>query len=432
MVKNIVSWGLKKLGFDAASEWLDSFSIVDSIKGMFRTMFDGVFSFLGMLLGSGIDLAVSIWDFVKGLPGKVWGWLKKTVFGWFGIKSEDEEIKGEVAAADKPAKGWLSTLIGTALDAVIGFFKDIFNIDWGATFTKLISKVPGGAKIIEFFGIGGAGDPAKAKQAALDAKAAADAELAGTQSEIARLQGQMPGEADTTNIDLRAAKRIKAEKEDAKSDIEKIKAELTEMEEELRQSELFIKTGGKEGKDTVWNMGSDVEGEKGALAEKRAAILKKKGDIATDITARETQMGVNLANIETQKQSDIANVISANDAEKIRIQEEIKALQVRELAEQTVVAEAIKAVAAAGVEKQESLAVHDRHVERAIHGLMQATVAQTQLLAAYGNGGSTGGGTTVNNVTVAPSTSNTVSSIQKSENTYGTVDPYTSASGAYG
>ena len=43
-----------------------------------------------------------------------------------------------------------------------------------------------------------------------------------------------------------------------------------------------------------------------------------------------------------------------------------------------------------------------------------------------------GGGTTINNVTVAPSSSNSISSIQKTENTYGTVDPYTSAAGAYG
>ena len=79
-----------------------------------------------------------------------------------------------------------------------------------------------------------------------------------------------------------------------------------------------------------------------------------------------------------------------------------------------------------------SIFVHDVHVEKAIIGLADFARAQTQLIAAYGNGGSSGGSSTVNNVTVAPSTSNTVSSINKSENTYGTVDPYTSAAGAYG
>ena len=42
------------------------------------------------------------------------------------------------------------------------------------------------------------------------------------------------------------------------------------------------------------------------------------------------------------------------------------------------------------------------------------------------------GGTTVNNVTVAPTTSNSSSNTTIAENTYGVADPYTSASGAYG
>ena len=50
---------------------------------------------------------------------------------------------------------------------------------------------------------------------------------------------------------------------------------------------------------------------------------------------------------------------------------------------------------------------------------------------AYG-GGAGGGGTTINNVTVAPQTSTSVASTNISENRYGTVDPYTNASGAYG
>ena len=100
--------------------------------------------------------------------------------------------------------------------------------------------------------------------------------------------------------------------------------------------------------------------------------------------------------------------------------------------DQRIAASSLDQLVQAALKKKESLAVHDRHVERAIYGLMQGAAAQTALLAAYGNGGSGGSSTTVNNVTVAPSTSNTVSSVQKSENTYGTVDPYTSASGAYG
>ena len=59
---------------------------------------------------------------------------------------------------------------------------------------------------------------------------------------------------------------------------------------------------------------------------------------------------------------------------------------------------------------------------------------QTGAILAAAAAGSSGGrgSTTINNITVAPSSSNTVSSVNKSENTYGTVDPYTAASGAYG
>ena len=61
-----------------------------------------------------------------------------------------------------------------------------------------------------------------------------------------------------------------------------------------------------------------------------------------------------------------------------------------------------------------------------------ASPLTASLLGVLGAASARGGGTTVNNVTVAPSTSNSVSNVQKSENTYGTVDPYTSAAGAYG
>ena len=63
---------------------------------------------------------------------------------------------------------------------------------------------------------------------------------------------------------------------------------------------------------------------------------------------------------------------------------------------------------------------------------MQGAVAQTALLAAYGNRSGDGGSTTVNNVTVAPQTSTSVASTNIAENVYGTVDPYTNAAGAYG
>ena len=67
-----------------------------------------------------------------------------------------------------------------------------------------------------------------------------------------------------------------------------------------------------------------------------------------------------------------------------------------------------------------------------IHNQIDKMGQMGALLAAAALGSGGRGSTTINNVTVAPSSRNTVSSINKSENTYGTVDPYTAASGAYG
>ena len=101
-----------------------------------------------------------------------------------------------------------------------------------------------------------------------------------------------------------------------------------------------------------------------------------------------------------------------------------------------------------------SLAVHDHHLEKLTQDMwkeyfqrdtfkferwdkpyqlrMAQIPAQLGAILAQLGGAPTAGQTTVNNVTVAPSSSNSISSVSKSENTYGTVDPYTSAVGAYG
>ncbi len=52
----------------------------------------------------------TVWAWVKGIPGKVWSWLKKTVLGWFGLTTDDEEITAKIDDADSPEKGWLSTM----------------------------------------------------------------------------------------------------------------------------------------------------------------------------------------------------------------------------------------------------------------------------------------------------------------------------------
>ena len=79
--------------------------------------------------------------------------------------------------------------------------------------------------------------------------------------------------------------------------------------------------------------------------------------------------------------------------------------------------------------EEKSIYTHDVHLEKLLAPL---PVQMGALLRAYGVGQVGRQGMTVNNVTVAPQTSTSTSQMNISENTYGTVDPYTNAAGAYG
>ena len=393
-----------------------------SLSGMLFKALDGIKTWLGNMFkfDSAGDLFATAFNVLTFLPNIVLKGLQlisKWLLGLFGF---DDAAK-KVANADN----WtIGGMVATAIKSIFEWFTELFDIDWSALMDKL---VPDWAKkILPGFGGDSKEDKRKAAQEVADV---AQGKLTSTQEKISSLQGQLgsdksavmrsqtnapddmnsykgekgvwtlvggdwifysdrkESDVDTSGITTKAAERIK-----------EIKAEIKNEQEELAAG--------------------DVKGGMIGFQYKREDRIK---ELQGEITS-----------VETQAVSDVVAATVAADAEKIRIQEEIKALQVRELEEQKVVANAILAVENAAITKQNSLAVHDRHVERAIYGLMQGAAAQTQLLAAYGNGGGSGGGTTVNTVTVAPSTSNTVSSVSKSENVYGTVDPYTSAAGAYG
>ena len=82
-----------------------------------------------------------------------------------------------------------------------------------------------------------------------------------------------------------------------------------------------------------------------------------------------------------------------------------------------------------------SFYVHDKHVEKAVYQLINAYATSTRGTLLNGLALATQGSSqrpTVNHVTIAPSSSNTVSSAAYTEQTYGTSDPFTSVSGAYG
>ena len=68
-------------------------------------------------------------------------------------------------------------------------------------------------------------------------------------------------------------------------------AKLAELEKELADSQLFIKSGGAGGKDTVWNFGNDVKAERGDLSRKKSVIAKKKLALAEKKRALMQKMG---------------------------------------------------------------------------------------------------------------------------------------------
>jgi hypothetical protein len=75
IIKSIVAWAAEKLGFKGVAEWLRSFDIIDGLKNIFRTMFDGVFSFLGKLFTNPVELASSIWDAISAGFSKIGEWV---------------------------------------------------------------------------------------------------------------------------------------------------------------------------------------------------------------------------------------------------------------------------------------------------------------------------------------------------------------------
>ena len=173
--------------------------------------------------------------------------------------------------------------------------------------------------------------------------------------------------------------------------------------------------------------------DKASDLAKKDAQLKRAREATTptgrgSLQARLEQQESALTKIDTTEASRIeaAKQKSANTLELLNMEQ--LGLEKESAVNQRLMTTNIEKLVKEATAPSESLRVHDVHLERLL------APVPVQLGALLGSLGAlnSGGGTTINNVTVAPSTSNTVSSVQKSENTYGTVDPYTAAAGAYG
>ena len=188
-----------------------------------------------------------------------------------------------------------------------------------------------------------------------------------------------------------------------------------------------------------------MQGKGQRLAQRKADLVSAQGTEATQLAGLDTNKLEQLQQISNQETAALAKL----DADALLLQDQqTKDLRTMSMSIEDLVKEAIEPGADGG-----SIYTHDVHLEKLTktawdvhfketfhkfqrdnqYQLHMAQVpAQLGAILTQLGGAPMAGQTTVNNVTVAPSSSNSISSVSKSENVYGTVDPYTSAAGAYG
>lgn len=138
----IFTWGKKD---DQENGWSLMTFITDMVKGI-KEWFGQMFKFdsTSDVIASLINVVTFVPNMLAAMILSVTKWLLK-LFGF-----------GKAAEKVANAEGFtIGGLIMGVVKAIVTFLKKIFNIDWGATFKKLISKVPGATAIMDFFGIGG-------------------------------------------------------------------------------------------------------------------------------------------------------------------------------------------------------------------------------------------------------------------------------------
>ena len=369
-IVGLFSWGTTD---ETTAEGEGGFSLTSIISGVFTSIkewFGKLFKF-----DSASDTVKSIANVLLFIPnilmtliGNVTTWLL-SLFGF------DDAAK-KVANAGKFSIG---DLLFKAIEGIAEWFRDLFDIDWGALMDDL---VPNWAKKI-LPGFGGKSKEEKQQTAK------ADVAVQATQAAAAQ-GGEQFQSAQAKNYEARNKEMAGAT--------------------DVQRADVVAGMGAFErdyGDDTF---------DRDRISELVISGMITKEDL--EAILRETSK-VDLSKIDRRYMNQMLDLIKSREKRENEASE----------------AQIDMAEAATTSKPGSSLFVYDKHVEKTLKELIQPmiglAVAQTQLLAAYG-GGSGGSSTTVNNVTVSPSTSNTVSSVQKSENTYGTVDPYTSAAGAYG
>ena len=140
-----------------ATKWNEIFP-----NGIFAWIWDntigGLYTWATEKIGNMGDAIAAVWKETFGGDG-ILGWIWDNTFG--GLYTWATNHLGNVG--DSIAEKWnqqfpngiAAYIYDNTIGGLVDWFKELANIDFGAVFTKMISKLPGAQNIMDFFGFGG-------------------------------------------------------------------------------------------------------------------------------------------------------------------------------------------------------------------------------------------------------------------------------------
>ena len=292
MLTKAKDWVLSIFSWAETAEEGDSW-LVRTIKGMitgvkewFGKMFD--FGTLKSSLASVINILTWLPNLVKDAVLSVTSWL----LGLFGFDKAAEKVAN--------AKNWtIGGLIMDAVDSIIDWFKNLFDFDFSALLDPK-------AFVSKFLPSWMGGGPE-------------------SEEDIAKAKKEEEEELAAENLARREKEAEKREKllESRNKEAEKRQKKLERYEEQARQSQKFIDSGGKEGKDTVFNTGNDIEAEQKAMEAKKKYIAKlRKEDAAAKAKEAKEDAEANDMRLDSEKKRDSDLKKDAEKLAKLRKQGE--------------------------------------------------------------------------------------------------------------
>jgi hypothetical protein len=333
-VKSAIAWVMRLFGWDEAAAATEKFSIKGFILGVFdkvKTWITGLFEW-GVSAGKDGKGGWSLSTMITEVIGKVKTWFTN-LFSWAATEDDkDSFVVKTIKTAVDAVKTWLGNmfnfsstdkiiasafnavtflpnLILTGLREVSKWLLSLFGFDDAAEKLANTDNWTIGSMIVDAFkavkewivdlftwgkkaGETTSGDFSLVKMITetitniwdwfkklLDIDVMAIAKkIPGVGKLISWFSGDSKSKEDIKKESEADAKKKNEEELKRRADSQAKREKIIERaEEELAQSKLFIKTGGKEGKDTVSNLGGtarDIRFEKEALGSKQANIDK--------------------------------------------------------------------------------------------------------------------------------------------------------------